>query len=411
MARRVFWQHPVLRTDEEEERDRRVTWLELFFDLFIVVVVAEMAHTLAEDISWLGVGQFIFLFLHLWWVWIGATYYTERFETEGFDQRLFTFLQMIPIAGMAVFAHYAFGKTSVEFALSYALSRVIITFLWWRGGKYDRRFRPTGRRFAIGFSLSIALFLLSVFVAPPARFLLWGMGLLIDVITPLLTLRQQALLPRLSTSKLPERFGLFVIIVLGESIIGVVNGIAEQKTITLANALVGILGIAIAFGMWWIYFDFVNRRPPKLGIRWTFTWGYLHMPLLIAIAATGAGTLKVVSDNDLLLDQNVGLLIGSSVGVSLIVSGLLELTLQRRCDEPTHPRLSPGLKFAAGAIAIVFGMISAGFWVIGLQLGLFGLLVIQMIYALYVWFTQDVPLKDSECINIGSAIDSSQIQE
>ncbi|MDX2232016.1 MAG: low temperature requirement protein A [Leptolyngbyaceae cyanobacterium bins.349] len=403
MARRLFWQHPQLRTDEEQNRDRRVTWLELFFDLFIVVVVAEFAHNLAADVSWVGVGQFIFLFLHLWWVWIGATYYTERFETEGFDQRLFTFLQMVPIAGMAVFAHYAFGKTSVEFALSYALNRLIITYLWWRGGRYDRRFRPTAHRFVLGFSLSILMFVLSVFVSPPLRFVLWGVGLFLDLITPVLTLRLQALLPRFSTSKLPERFGLFVIIVLGESVMGVVNGIAQLKTVTWITGIIGVLGLAIAFGMWWIYFDFVSRRPPKIGTGWAFAWGYLHLPLIGAIAATGAGILNVVSDPDAQLSPEVSVLIGSSVGVSLIIMGLLELTVQRAPDEPTHPRLSPGLKFAAGALAIAFGLLSGNGWAIGLQLGLLALLMIQMAYGLYVWFTQDLPI-EAACFEVSSSV-------
>lgn len=414
MAKRVFWQRPQLRTDEDQEQDRRVTWLELFFDLFIVVVVAEFAHILADDVSWLGVGKFIFLFMHLWWAWIGVTYYIERFETDGFDQRLFTFLQMIPFAGMAVFAHYAFSKMSAEFALSYALNRVLITYLWWRGGRYDSRFRPTSRRYVMGFSLSIMLFVISVFVPPPARFVLWAVGLLIDLMTPLFTVRLQAQLPRFSTSKLPERFGLFVIIVLGESIMGVVNGLAKREKFTLLDALVGILAIAIAFGMWWIYFDFVSRRPPKRGPVWAVAWGYLHLPLIISITATGAGILNVVSDKDLRLDPNVGLLIGSAVGISLITIGLLELTLHRTAHEPTHPRLSSGLKCGAGIVAILFGAISSGTWVIGLQLSLLALLMMQMGYGLYVWFTQDltdIPSEErleEEHFDIGSSMQSDK---
>jgi len=412
MAKRVFWQRPQLRTDEEQELDRRVTWLELFFDLFIVVVVSQFSHKLAYDVTWLGVGKFIFLFMHLWWAWIGATYYIERFETDGLDQRIFTFLQMIPLAGMAIFAHRAFSTMSVEFALCYALSRVIITYLWWRGGRYDSCFRPTAQRFVMGFSLSILMFVGSVFVAPPFRFVMWGLGLFIDLITPLFTARLQAQLPRFSTSKLPERFGLFVIIVLGESIMGVVNGLAKREKLDLIDAMVGVLAIAIAFCMWWIYFDFVSRRPPKRSSGWAFAWGYLHLPLIISITATGAGILNVVADKDLRLDSNVGLLIGSSVGISLIAIGFLELTLQRTAYEPTHPRLSPGLKFGAGAIAIAFGAISSGIWAIGLQLSLLALLMMQVGYGLYIWFTQDltdIQLEEhleEEHFEIGSSMQS-----
>jgi len=390
MARRVWWQKPTLRTDEEYHHERRVTWLELFFDLFFVVVIAELAHSLAANISWAGAAQFVFLFLPVWWVWIGATYYNERFETDGFENRLFTFLQMIPISGMAVFAHYALGKTAVEFALSYALARLIITYLWAQGGRYDRRFRPTARWFVAGFSFSILLFVASVFVAPPLRFWLWGLGLLVDLLTPMLTVNHQSRLPQFSTSKLPERFGLFVIIVLGESIVGTVQGLAAQDTLTWFTAITGILGIALAFGMWWIYFDFINRRPPKPQIGWAFAWAYLHLPLVISIAATGAGILNVIADPDQILSVNVSWLISLSVGFSLIVMGLLELTLAITADEPTHPRLSPGLKLGAGLMACLLGNLGSGLNVVVLQLMLMALLVVQMAYGFYIWFSQDL---------------------
>jgi low temperature requirement protein LtrA len=390
MARRVWWQKPTLRTDEEHHHERRVTWLELFFDLFFVVVIAELAHSLAENISWAGAAQFVFLFLPVWWVWIGATYYNERFETDGFENRLFTFLQMIPISSMAVFAHYALGKTAVEFALSYALARLIITYLWAQGGRYDRRFRPTARWFVAGFSFSILLFVASVFVAPPLRFWLWGLGLLVDLLTPMLTVNHQSHLPRFSTSKLPERFGLLVIIVLGESIVGTVQGLAAQDTLTWFTAITGILGIALAFGMWWIYFDFINRRPPKPQIGWAFAWAYLHLPLVISIAATGAGILNVIAAPDQILSVNVSWLISLSVGFSLIVMGLLELTLAITADEPTHPRLSPGLKLGAGLMACLLGNLGSGLNVVVLQLMLMALLVVQMAYGFYIWFSQDL---------------------
>ncbi|HEY9880431.1 MAG TPA: low temperature requirement protein A [Leptolyngbyaceae cyanobacterium] len=400
MTRRIWWQRPVLRTDEEDERERRVTWLELFFDLLFVVVIAELSHGLATHVTWDGVGTYIFLFLHVWWVWIGATYYNERFETDGFENRFFTFLQMLPIAGMAVFAHYALGKTAVGFALSYALARIIITSLWWRGGRYDRRFRPTSRYFVAGFSLSIGLFLLSVFVDPPVRFWLWSMGLIVDTLTPLLTLRSQAQLPPFSTSKLPERFGLFVLIALGESVVGTVQGLAAQENLSLLTGITGILGLLLAFGLWWIYFDFINRRPPKRGTGWTFAWGYLHLPLIAAIAAAGAGVLNVIADEDGMLGENVILLIGSSVGLALIAMGLLELTLAWSPNEPTHPRLSPALKFAAGAIALLLGLWNNDISVIVLQLLLLFLVVVQMVYGLYVWFTQELPDNPEETVSL-----------
>lgn len=352
MTKRQWWAKPRLRTDEEEDRERRVGWLELFFDLVFVVVVAELSHSLAEHISLAGVIGFILLFIPVWWIWIGGTFYNERFETNDVSNRVFVFLQMLPVAALAVFAHDALGETSTGFALAYAAGRVIIITLWLRGGWHDQRFRPVSNRYAIGFGLSFLLFVTSVFVPPPVRFWLWGLGLLIDLVTPMTTLHIQARLPRFSTSRLPERLGLFVIIVLGETLVGVVRGVAAQHHLTLATMLTGGLGMALGFGLWWVYFDFVARRQFKRGRWWPITWTYLHLPLLMGIVAAGAGVNNVVASETTALSAETRWLISGAVAAALIFTGLIELVLQRREDEPTHPQLSPALKFAAGLGAI-----------------------------------------------------------
>jgi low temperature requirement protein LtrA len=390
LAKRLWWEKPRLRTDEEEERERRVGWLELFFDLVFVVVVAELSHSLAGHISLAGVMGFVLLFIPVWWIWIGGTFYTERFETRDVSNRVFAFLQMLPVAALAVFAHDGLGETSVGFALSYVAARIVLIVMWLRGGWHEPRFRPVSNRYAIGFGTSVALFVVSIFVSPPLRFWLWGLGLLIDLLTPLPTLKFQAKLPRFSTSRLPERLGLFVIIVLGETLVGVVRGVAEQHHLTLATMLTGALGMALGFGLWWVYFDFVARRQFKPGRWWLLTWTYLHLPLLMGIVAAGAGVNNVVASEETTLPVEARWLISGAIGVALIFIGLIEQTLRRREDEPTHPRLSPILKIAAGLGALVVAALGNGLGPLPLLSLLLGLILIQIVYGTYVWFRQPV---------------------
>ena len=114
------------------------------------------------------------------------------------------------------------------------------------------------------------------------------------------------------------------------------------------------------------------------------------MPLAITITATGAGVLNVIADENGRMDYPVGLLIAGAVGSTLFVIGLIETVLRRDPNEPTHPRLSPGLKFAGGVVALFIGLISNRFNIVVLE----GLLLIpisvQMLYGLYVWFTQEL---------------------
>ena len=386
MATRQWWERPRLRTDEEEERERRVSWLELFYDLVFVVVVAEVAHYLAEHISAQGVLGYVLLFIAVWWAWIGGTFYTERFETQDVSYRLLTFLQMLPVAAMAVFASDGLGASSAQFALAYAAVRSLITFMWLRGGWHELQFRPVAIRYSIGFTFSILLFVLSVFVPPPLRFVLWGVGLLSDLVTPATTLNLQRRLPRFSSSRLPERFGLFVIIVLGEAIVGVVQGVAEQHALSLATGITGTVGMALVFGLWWVYFDFIARRPFKRGPWWQLVWVYLHLPLVMSIAAIGAGVLNVLTLEPGAPGSDVAWLLGGAAAVALVAIGLLELTLRRAADEPTDQRVSVSLKLGAGVAAMVLGLVGGGLGPAGLLTALVLLVLVQMIYGAYVWY-------------------------
>lgn len=389
MARRIWWQVPQLRTDEDEHRDRRASWLELFFDLVFVVVIAELAHHLSEHVTLQGLAEYVLLFIPVWWTWIGGTFYTERFETSDVSYRIFTFLQMLPVAAMAIFAHEGLQYSSA-FALSYAASRVIIIFLWLRAGVHAPSFRPVTNRYAVGFSISVLLFIVSVFVPAPFRYALWIVALAIDLLTPIATLKLQARLPRLSTSRLPERFGLFVIIVLGEAIIGVVQGLAEQPDISWSTALVGLLGMALVFGLWWIYFDFIARRSPNFGGWWSLFWNYLHLPLVMSIAAVGAAIQNILLLETEIDKAAVFLLLGGAIASALLTMGLIELSLRRDPQEPTDHRISVSLKLAAGAVALGLGFWGSTLGPIGFLFALLPLLLVQMIYGAYTWFQQEL---------------------
>ena len=75
-------------------------------------------------------GNYLFLLIPAWWIWVGATYYNDRFETEGLDNRFFTFLLMIPVAGLAIFAHHMPDNFSLGYGLCYMAARALIVLMW-----------------------------------------------------------------------------------------------------------------------------------------------------------------------------------------------------------------------------------------------------------------------------------------
>lgn len=377
-----MWQVPSLRTDEEEGRHRKVTWLELFFDLVFVVAVAQAAHLVALEPSWTGLGKFVAVFLPVFWTWNAATYYNERFETEGLETRLFAFLQMLVVAGLAINAHHAIGDTYAGFVLAYAAGRAVNVTLWIRAARHVPAFWPSALRFGLGGGSSIVLMTASLWLEGPARYILYAVALAADILAPLATIGHNRTLPSFSTSKLPERFGLFAIIVLGEAIVGTINGLSEVHHWTLTEAFAGVLGLGIGYSLWWIYFDFAARRVPRASTHAVFAWTYLHMALLMALTTAGASLLPVIRSLGVVAFE-IRLLFAIAVGAAVIVVGLLEKVLERAPDEPTHT-WAPWLLVAVG-----LGVIAVGHAPVG-PIGLMGLtqalLVIPAVYGLSVWF-------------------------
>jgi len=298
MAIRPLLQPPRLWVgDSAVEQPRHATWLELFYDLVFVVAISQLAHKLSGDVSPSGFFGFVALFIPLWWAWIGTTFYANRFDSDDLGRRILMGLQMLAIAALAVNVHHGLDSSSGGFALAYAASRVmlVLEYLW--AGFNIPSVRKLTTPTAIGFSFGAGLWLLSAFVPMPVRFSLWAIGLVTDFLTPLTTRTQLKKFPP-HAEHLPERFGLFTIIVLGEAIIAVVNGVSEMDW-SLASSSSAIAGFITAFSLWWIYFDNVSgsvfeQQPGGGGLKRSLLWLYIHLPLTIGLAATGVGVEHVI---------------------------------------------------------------------------------------------------------------------
>ena len=354
-------QPPRLRIGEESEQEpRHATWLELFYDLVFVVAVSQVAHNLYEDVSITGFFGFVFLFIPLWWAWIGTTFYANRFDSDDIGHRLLIGLQMLAIAALAVNVHGGLGESSAGFALAYAAGRVVLVIEYFRAAKYIPQARGLARRYGTGFAIAATLWLLSAFVPIPWRFVLWGLGLVIDFATPITAPKslQVGLLPH--PEHLPERFGLFTIIVLGEGIIAVVDGVAEQKW-NITSAMSAVLGFIVAFSLWWIYFENVSGsalRSIATGgrIEMFQVWLYGHLPLVIGLSATGVAVEHLIASeaNNALSTPYRWLLCGG-VAMCMLSLGLLHRTgVIFRC------KVRSKYRFVAAALLMILAASGVG---------------------------------------------------
>ncbi|MBW4564455.1 MAG: low temperature requirement protein A [Mojavia pulchra JT2-VF2] len=322
-----FLQPPRLRIGEDIEEERHATWLELFYDLVFVVAVSQLAHSFKEHISLSGVIGFVVLFIPIWWSWIGTTLYANRFDSDDVVHRLLVGLQMLTTTAMAINIHHGLGESSSGFALAYGLGRVVLVVEYIRAGRHIPSARLLTNRYATGFAIAASLWLISAFIPLPWRFVLWGLGIIIDFATPLTARKFQiGLLPH--ASHLPERFGLFTLIVLGEAIIAVVNGVSQQKWDRF-SVICAVFGLSLALSLWWIYFDNLGGSPIQKArqegkVAIANLWLYTHLPLVIGIAAAGVGVeLVLLSQQGLALPDPQRWLICGSVALCLLAIGIL----------------------------------------------------------------------------------------
>lgn len=289
---------PIRLRSESPGAGRKVTWHELFFDLAFVAAVSEVGGPLASEYSVAGLVRYGLLLFLIWWAWLGHTLYLNRFDTDDLVQRLLTLVQIFGVGVMAINADGALdSRSSAGFAAAYAGLRIVLAGEYLRAMRV-RRARTFARRMTVGTAAAAGLWLASALTPAPIRYVLWTLALVIDVLTPIVAAQDVSAVPP-DTSHLPERFGLFTIILLGESLVAVMRGMKTQDTWSVAAASAALFGMAMAFTLWWWYFDGVDaageRHVHTRRDGWALhAWTYAHLPLYLGIGVAGVGMEHVI---------------------------------------------------------------------------------------------------------------------
>jgi low temperature requirement protein LtrA len=331
---------PALRTADSATASR----LELFFDLAYVLVVLELADAFYADMTWRGALAFIALFVALWFSWVGFTLYANRFDTDDVIFRLAKLAATLAVAGCAAAATGATGEFSTAFAASFLFGRVVLLLLHLRAWRHVPEARPTVSVYVGATALSAALWAVSLPVGGAARYWLWAAAVAVDAAGPIIATWRGDRAP-LHLEHLPERFGLLVILVLGEAVGGAATGVHDGKW-AAPSVAVGVAGFVIAAAQWWNYFDItaheseerlqedddhnsVDRTADDHGARSDerhdlFVYG--HLPLTLGVVMAGVGIEDLVAHPaDPLPSTGAWTLAGGLalylVGSSMIVGG------------------------------------------------------------------------------------------
>lgn len=349
---RRWWRVPRSASDPTE---REVSFLELFFDLVFVVIVARLSHHLAQHPDLHGIAWYLFTFVPVWIAWNNGAIYHDMHGPNDLSTRVFTFAQMLTVGAMAVFIEQAGGRHANAFALSYACNQLILAWMWFRTGIFDRDHRSMSTPYALITLAAVATFVGSIFVAPPIKFWMWGAAISVQFLVPFInmtfTRRFRDLAELVVTPSIVERFGLFVIIVMGEVVVGTINGVANHGSIDLHVGSVAILGGLLAIALWFLYFDTIARRLPQT--RLLVVSVGIHFVVIAALAALGAGILHAIQHTGEPLSIEAHSLLVGSTCVATLGIGALMLTVREDNMHPIRKQVTPIVVGAAVLMALL----------------------------------------------------------
>ena len=289
---------------DPEEHHRASTPLELLYDLTIVVAFGtaadQLAHYLAEGHAVAGLAGFVFAVFAVSWAWLQYSWFASAYDTGDWVFRVATMVQMVGVIVLTLglqpmFASIDHGATldNGVMVAGYVIMRLSLVSLWGLVTRHDQARAPAARTYIITIGIGqIGWVVLAIVgLSVNATFAVLAALLLLELGGPFIAERKAP--TPWHPHHIAERYGLLVIITLGEVILGTVasvNAVVHGEAgWSVDAALVAIAGVGIAFGCWWMYFAVPWAAPLVRHRERAFRFGYGHLVIFAALAAIGGG--------------------------------------------------------------------------------------------------------------------------
>lgn len=289
---------------DPRERHRAATPLELLFDLTFVIAFSQVS---TQTASFLDAGEvgtalagFAFTIFGATWAWINYSWLASAYDTDDVFFRLATFVQMVGVLVFAlgippVFASIQAGAhlDNSVIVTGYVIMRVAAVALWLRAARHDPERRRTCLAYARNITIAQVFWVALIFVDLPLApaFAIAFALILFELAGPIYAERRHPSTPW-HAHHIAERYGLLVIIALGEVVLGTIltiSAVVQESGWSLEAGLLALGGTALAFGLWWIYFVVPFGAVLDAHRGRGFLFGYLHYFVFAAIVGIGAG--------------------------------------------------------------------------------------------------------------------------
>jgi low temperature requirement protein LtrA len=287
--------------DRRAEREQRVTPLELFFDLVFVFAITQVTSFLSHNPTWGGLLRGLLLLGILWWAWSAYAWLTNILDPEEGAVRLAVLAAVAAMLVVSLAAPGAFGSDGVIFGVAYLVVRALHLVLFAIAGRGDRDLLRAVLRIVPGAILGAALLVVAGFLNGSAQLAFWGAAVAVNYLGALLGHMRGW---RVSPAHFVERFGLIIIIALGESIVAIGVG-AAGLPLDAGVIAAALLGITVTAALWWSYFDWVvfvaqARLAEATGARRAAlardVYSYLHLPMVAGIVLFAFGLKTTLPD-------------------------------------------------------------------------------------------------------------------
>ncbi|MGA2655468.1 MAG: low temperature requirement protein A [Gammaproteobacteria bacterium] len=284
----------TLRTPHEK-LERHMTWLEIFFDLIMAVVVIQLSDKLSANLSVQGVIESAALFIPTMWVWVSYTIFAARFDNNDVIHWLMTFIIMFAGVIMAIQIPSAFEAGANGFALGFLLSQITLLLLYSRAFFEQSTPRNMLYLYMIGFGLATLCWFISLFVTTE-KFWFWFLGMLIYLITPWIGRKHILSKVPLNPIYIPERFGAFTMIIIGQLVASVVFGL-EVANWHLNAVLTSIMSFIFAALIWGQYYRFIQTADYTCSLGSGQPYIYHHIPMIISMIIMGACVQELIKNS------------------------------------------------------------------------------------------------------------------
>jgi low temperature requirement protein LtrA len=332
------------------EREQRVTPLELFFDLVVVFAITQVTQFMSHDLTWRGIGHGLLVLAAIWWAWTGYAWLTNALEPEEGQVRAGMFGAMAAMLVVALAVPGAFGADEVLFGVAYLLVLLLNLVLDAIAAKRDPDLRRALMGFAPMATIGAVVILVAGFVDGGAQTALWVVGLAV--------LYGGALIGRgkgwsVSPAHFAERYGLIVIIALGESIIALGVG-AAGFSLTAGIISAAVLGVVVVASLWWAYFDVIAVMSQRQLAQTSGAerarlardyYSYLHLPMIAGIVLFALGLKTTIEHVDEPLDAVPAVALCGGLALYFLTHVGLRLRLVRFVRRTTTERpgwIGPG---------------------------------------------------------------------